>query len=479
MFDQRRRMAERRQKQDLKQIIRSIIESNGNKMTIKSLIKEYKETIESDLPLTQLNYETIVDLIRDMDDTFGIEIKDKHRHQNDYNVYCLPDQNTRHIVDLVQNQKHSENDNKEVLNPSVNVFHSKLKNFNHRPIAVKPFELKPNIPTEEETNGHQINGCNHRMNGLYFDNHLRPNNQKTVNKAICPLPDSRVITNEVKSNISEVMSKYNSINLLNFGVIYYLYHKTPIDFKNFGFASLDQFLSQMPDLVRLEKCLDGIRVVYNRPKQPVLDKPKVNGVINGVINGHQNGLNINGLNKSKQLIQNQNLEAFRQILRNHPKGTSVPQFMDEYSNTYRKPFISSVWGYGSPIEMFSAMRDIFYLKQPENGSQNMDDWLLFEATPELVAPPLVTTVQRKPTDQQLVKEVNEVMAAANRSVGSKEIFVEHFSDAFELIHKRRLDPKKYGFNNFNHLLKTISKDCNFEYKERVKKHPFVIYSKKL
>ena len=462
-----------RERLDLKQVIRSVIESNGNQMTIRDLIRDFKDMNGYDLPFARFGYESLLELIRDMDDSLGIQIQDKHRYELDYVVYCLPNANTKHIVDFVQRQKHAEDRHIEVLNPVLNS-DTKSKWYNNpRPKIIKPFKLKPNLNPEENVIECDINVMPNIMPSLCANRR----NQKTVRRAVCPLPDSRFITNDEKNNIYELMAKIPSISLFNFEVIYKMFNKKAIDFNRFGFETLEQFLSQIPDVVQLVPTSDGIKVTAtqrNGTKPDALQNGSVNGMTNHLTNGLKK---TNGL-KQNHFISSKDLKNIYVILRKNPKGIPVHQFLDDYYKTFGKPFVSDYWGYGSPIEMFANLRDIFYLEKPENKCPNMENYILHESTPELRAQTQKPLLIRKKFDPQFIENINQLMQKLHKNIRNKELSFDEFVDAYYLWFDQKIDPKVYGFNNLKQMLICLSKECDFDIKERLKFKPFIVYFKR-
>lgn len=440
-----------------KQVIRSVIEANGNRISIRSLIKEYKDLTENDIPIASLGYDSVLELIQDCDDWFGIERTDAHSNEWQYVVYCRPLDNTRHLVDLIENQRKPENSDKVILRPSVcyNPFRSR-PTADQRPRLVKPFKLEVIAKNNEQQTESDLNSGPYRLN-------LKGTKKQTCPyKSVCPLPDTRIITNELKIKISALMSKYKIIGLVNFEIIYKLFHGETLDYKRIGFVSVDQLLRAIPDVIHLKVTDNGPMVCYIVPETPSKRPEEVTQISNKTSNC------VNTIaNRDKEL------KNIRLLLKSYPKGIGVKRFVDLYQKIYKTLFVCENWGYSSPIEMFAKMTNIFVLEKNPNHSLHNEEWILFDTTCKLTSNGMKTSAPKKRFGDEFKENVNQVMHRIGRTQ-QKYIYVENFPSAYSVLFHENIEPKTYGFNDWKQLLLELSKECDFSVKERVKNKPFLV-----
>ena len=457
----------------LKQIVRSVIEANGNRISIGSLVKEYKKITQNDIPVTSLGFYSVLQLIQECDDWFGVQRCDTHRTECEYIVYCLPDNNTKHLVDLIQNQRYSEDCDKIVLRPRINFNPFRIqKQVDQRPKQVKPFQLK--VMARDNAAGGEQKESEFNCGPLHLNLNGKKNT-KSLYKPVCPLPDTRIITNEVKSKITALMRHFKTLSLMNFEIIYKRFHSQPLNCQLLGYASVDQLLKAIPDVIRFEDSIDGPKICLNELEE------QAHKIVKDSNQKRQpfKSLHIESETRSNSSIVNRNTDMnnIRRLLKSQPKGVEVGKFIDLYQTTYKKSFACEQWGYSSPIEMFAKMRDVFILKRLINNLTNNDEWLLFEHNSEIETNETKTIHKKKRFGSDFKQNVNQLMLKISKTK-PKQINVEDFNTAYYMLFREKIEPKTYGFDSWRKLLLELSKECNFDVKERIKNQPFLVFIKK-
>ncbi|XP_023223783.1 tudor domain-containing protein 5-like [Centruroides sculpturatus] len=348
-----------RQLTEAKQVIRSILITAPNGLTVRQLISDYKKLNGKELQFREFGYANPTYFLQSMPEVVKLEWSPSIQ---DFILKGIADESTKHIDSLVKRSKRSK------------------KNTH-------------NFPNSRSSR---------------FDKNLKTSNAR---------PTKRFVTADLKNKIQELLCCYKSgILLSNFELAFYKRFGINLDLKLLGFSDLEEFLKEMPDIVRMEE--NGKRVCSidsMKKREEVFPKDTSMKTFNENERNHHNLLisnnktyttieitpkksnneeKYNNQSLTNKLESSQNLssiknilfecptsenndikEELRKVLSCHPDGIWATDFMKKYEEILKKELNLTEMGYSSLIELVSCFPDIFFIHQPELCK---DNWLLLD-----------------------------------------------------------------------------------------------------